>query len=161
MSLAPTLWDDLMVRCLVIVALLIALPAEAQVYKWTDPSGKVHYGDSPPDDAKKEELKIRIPSYDGPVQVRDWSAVLGTKPGAASSGQVTMYSTSWCGHCRNARNYFAAKRIGYREIDVEKSAEGAREFKRLGGRGVPLILVGAKAMSGFNPESFEELLSAR
>jgi glutaredoxin len=150
-----------MVRYLVIVALLIAAPAVAQVYKWTDPSGKVHYGDRPPDDAKKEEVKIRIPSYDGPVQVRDWSAVLGTKPAAASAGQVTMYSTSWCGHCKNARNYFAAKRIAYRDLDVEASPEAARDFKRLGGSGVPLILVGTKAMSGFNPESFEALLRTR
>ena len=147
-------------HCLVIVALLVALPASAQVYKWTDPGGKVHYGDRPPDDAKKEELKIRIPSYDGPVQVRDWSAVLGTQAGAAA-GQVTMYSTSWCGYCKNARSYFAAKRIAYREIDVEKSESAAREFKSLGGSGVPLILVGGKAMSGFNPASFEALLQAR
>ena len=149
-----------MYRCLFLAALLLAAPAAAQVYKWTDPSGKVHYGDRPPDDAKKEELKIRIPSYDGPVQVRDWSAVLGTKPGAAAGGQVTMYSTTWCGHCKNARNYFAAKRIPYRDLDVESSAGAASEFKRLGGSGVPLILVGGKAMSGFSPESFEALLRA-
>lgn len=86
--------------------------------------------------------------------------MLGTSA-AAAAGQVTMYSTSWCGHCKNARNYFAAKRIAYREIDVEKSEAAAREFKRLGGSGVPLILVGGKAMSGFNPESFEELLRTR
>jgi glutaredoxin len=147
-------------RRLVLVILLLAMPAAAQVYKWTDPGGKVHYGDRPPDDANKQELKIRIPSYDGPVEVRDWSAVLGTKPGAAAGGQVKMYSTTWCGHCKNARNYFAARRIAYRDIDVEASPEAAREFKALGGRGVPLILVGRKAMSGFDPESFDALLRA-
>ena len=145
-----------MYRALALAALLLALPATAQVYKWTDPSGKVHYGDRPPDDAKKQELKIRIPSYDGPVQVRDWSSVLGTRS-AAGPGSVTMYSTDWCGHCKNARKYFAAKGISYREIDVEKSESGAREFKSLGGSGVPLILVGGKAMSGFDAESFEAL----
>ena len=146
---------------LLVLALLLSTPAAAQVYKWTDPSGKVHYGDRPPDDAKKQELKLRIPSFDGPVEVRDWSAVLGTKPGAATTGQVTMYSTSWCGHCKNARNYFAAKRIPYREIDVENSPAAAREFKALGGSGVPLILFGGQAMSGFNPESFEALMRGR
>jgi glutaredoxin len=152
-----------MFRLLAYIALFLALPAAAQVYKWTDPGGKVHYGDRPPDDAKKEELRIRIPSYDGPVQVRDWSAVLGTRAGvpASAAATVTMYSTSWCGYCKNARNYFAARRIAYREIDVEKSESAAREFKSLGGSGVPLILVGGKAMSGFNPESFEALLQAR
>jgi len=147
-----------MYRALALAALLLALPATAQVYKWTDPSGKVHYGDRPPDDARKQELRIRIPSYDGPVQVRDWSAVLGSRP-ASAAGTVTMYSTEWCGHCKNARSYFAAKGISYREIDVEKSEPAAREFKSLGGRGVPLILVGGKAMSGFSAESFEALRS--
>ena len=144
-----------MLRYLAVIALLFAATAAAQVYKWTDPSGKVHYGDRPPDDAKK--LKIKIPSYDGPVQVRDWSAVLGT----TVAGQVTMYSTTWCGHCKNARSYFAARRIAYRDFDVEKSPEAAREFKALGGDGVPLILVGGKAMSGFSPEEFEALRRAR
>jgi glutaredoxin len=143
---------------LVILALLFVTPAAAQVYKWTGPDGKVHYGDRPPQDVKKQELKIRIPSYDGPVLVRDWSAVLGTTPAA---GTVTMYSTAWCGHCKNARSYFAAKRIPYREIDVEKSPEGASDFQRLGGEGVPLIVVGRRAMSGFSPEEFEALYRAR
>ena len=146
-----------MYRALALAALLLALPATAQVYKWTDPSGKVHYGDRPPDDAKKQELRIRIPSYDGPVEVRDWSAVLGTKARAGGSGLVTMYSTSWCGHCKNARNYFASRGISYREIDVEKSEAAAREFQSLGGSGVPLIIVGGKAMSGFSAEAFEAL----
>lgn len=149
---------SLMFRNLVVIALLFAAPAAAQVYKWTDPSGKVHYGDRPPDDARKQELKIRIPSYDGPVEVRDWSSVLGT---TASRAGVTMYSTSWCGHCKNARSYFAAKRIPYRDIDVEKSPEAAREFKALGGDGVPLILVGGRAMSGWDPGAFDALLRTR
>lgn len=147
-------------RRLCAIALLAASPALAQVYKWTDPSGKVHYGDRPPEEVKKQELKISIPSYDGPVQVRDWSAVLGAK-GAAAGISVTMYSTSWCGHCKNARRYFASKGIAYRDIDVENSPEAGREFKRLGGSGVPLILVGSKAMSGWDPEEFAALYGRR
>lgn len=147
-------------RRLLAIAFLAAAPALAQVYKWTDPGGKVHYGDRPPEDAKKQELKISIPSYDGPVQVRDWSAVLGAKS-ASAGGSVTMYSTSWCGHCKNARRYFASQGIAYRDIDVENSPEARREFKRLGGSGVPLILVGSKAMSGWDPEGFAALYGGR
>jgi glutaredoxin len=146
------------------IALLVASPALAQVFKWTDPSGKVHYGDRPPEDARKQELKISIPSYDGPVQVRDWSAVLGRKTPPASgaaAASVTMYSTSWCGHCKNARRFFASKGIAYRDIDVENSPEARREFKQLGGSGVPLILVGSKAMSGWDPEGFAALYGGR
>ena len=143
---------------IVVVSLLLALPAFGQVYKWTDSTGKVHYGDKPPEDAKKQELRIRIPSYEGPVEVRDWSAVLRRNaPEGGGTASITMYSTDWCGHCKNARAYFASKGIRYREIDVEKSESGRKEFKELGGGGVPLIIVGDKVMRGFSAEYFEAL----
>jgi glutaredoxin len=68
-----------------------------------------------------------------------------------------MFSTQWCGHCRNARAYFAAKGIAFNEIDVEASPAGYKEYKQLGGKGVPLILVGKKVMRGFSAERFEAM----
>src|SRR5512144_1761131 len=88
---------------------LAGLDASAQVYKWTDPTGKTVYGDKPPEDAKAREIKVQ--SYDQPAVVRDWSKVLRARPPSApgSQGGVTMYSTAWCGVCKMARAYFAAK----------------------------------------------------
>jgi SNF2 family DNA or RNA helicase len=37
----------------------LAFSVSAQVYKWTDRAGKVHYGDRSPDDAKSERVKRR------------------------------------------------------------------------------------------------------
>ena len=145
---------------LLLSALALAFPAAAQVYKWTDSQGKVHYGDRPPDDARKQELRIRVPTYEGPVQVQDWSAVIRKKGPAAAApdaGQVTMYATQWCGVCKRARAYFAAQGVRYREIDVDESEAGRREFEAYGGRGVPLILVGDKVMRGFSEKGFEKL----
>ena len=144
---------------LVAAAMALAPPAAAQVYKWTDPSGKTHYGDAPPDDAKKQELKIKIPSYEGPVEVRDWAAVIRKKaaPSAPAPDRITMYSTDWCPHCKNARNYFTAKGIRFTEYNVETSDTGRREYEALGGGGVPVIVVGSKVMRGFSPGSFEAL----
>jgi glutaredoxin-like YruB-family protein len=154
-----------MIRTALLVATCIAfaVPAAAQIYKWTDPSGKTHYGDSPPDDAKKQELKIKIPSYDGPVQVRDWAAVIRTKsPQAAPPpDRVTMYSTDWCPHCKNAKKYFESKGIRYTEYNVETSETGRKEYEALGGGGVPVIVVGSKVMRGFSPQSFENLRKAQ
>lgn len=136
----------------------LAFAAHAQVYKWTDADGKVHYGDRAPDGAAKQELRIRIPSYDGPVQVRDWASVIRTKAATPPSPQaITMYSTDWCGHCKNARNYFAAKGIQYTDVNVETSESGRKEYEALGGGGVPLIQVGGKIMRGFSAASFEKL----
>lgn len=50
---------------LAVAGLLAAMAASGQVCRWTDSTGKVHYGDRPPDDAKARELRIQ--SYDGPA----------------------------------------------------------------------------------------------
>lgn len=144
---------------LIAIALALTLPASAQVYKWTDPSGKTHYGDAPPDDAKKQELKIRIPSYDGPVEVRDWAAVIHKKSPQPppEPDRITMYSTDWCPHCKNARNYFNARGLRFTEYNVETSEAGRKEYEALGGKGVPVILVGTKVMRGFSAKAFEAL----
>lgn len=147
-------------RVLLASMLALATAASADVYKWTDERGKPHYGDRPPDEVKAQRVEIRIPSYDGPVQVQDWRAILLRKPApsAADVATVTMYSTSWCPHCKRARAYFAQKGIRFTEIDVEKSAAGRRDYEALGASGVPVILVGDKMMRGFSPEGFERLL---
>jgi glutaredoxin len=72
---------------------------------------------------------------------------------------VVMYATTWCPYCAKARGYFARKGIAYVEYDIEKSAAVNAEFKRLGGRGVPLILVGTQKMSGFSEQGLEALLA--
>lgn len=78
---------------------------------------------------------------------------------AESTPGVVMYATSWCPYCAKARAYFAKSGIAYVEHDVEKSAGANAEFKRLGGRGVPLIVVGRERMSGFSEQAFEHLIA--
>lgn len=73
----------------------------------------------------------------------------------AAPPSVVMYATDWCGYCARARAYFARNGIAYVEHDVEKSAHAAAEFRRLGGRGVPLIFVGRERLDGFNELAFE------
>ena len=114
---------------LAVAGLLAAMAASGQVYRWTDSTGKVHYGDRPPDEAKARELRIQ--SYDGPVEVQDWSGVLRGKTVAGSGPGLTICATSWCGYCKRARAYFAQKNIRYTEVDVEKSPEGKQRFKEL------------------------------
>lgn len=76
---------------------------------------------------------------------------------AAQSQQVpvVMYATAWCPYCAKARAYFKRTNTAYVEHDIERSAEAHAEFKRLGGRGVPLILVGSEKLRGFSELSFE------
>ena len=46
----------------ILLALCVALPASAQMYKWVDADGKVRYSDTPPPTNVKTE-KLRIPAH--------------------------------------------------------------------------------------------------
>jgi len=137
------------------IGLLLAASSVAQVYRWTDENGRVTYGSQPPASAKANVVEDRIQSYTAPKIER---APVG--PGGSRTTQpVVMYATSWCGYCAKARAYFARNRIRYTEFDVEKDPAAKAEFKRLGGRGVPLIVHGGQMMSGFSEESFEAFVA--
>ncbi len=85
-------------------------------------------------------------------------AAAGGRAGGAGSKQVVMYTTSHCPACKAAKQYMAQKGIPYQEIDVEASHDGMAAFQKLGGHGVPLILVGEKKMEGFNSQELERML---
>jgi len=136
--------------------IMLAFQAQgAEVYRWTDAAGQVHFGDRPPSEVRTETVDIRVNSYSGPPVVDIYEEfVAQSKRG---DRRVVIYSTSRCGYCRQAKAYFKEHGIPYQEYDVEKSRRGRAEFDRLGGRGVPLILVGNQRMQGFDPGRFERL----
>ena len=73
--------------------------------------------------------------------------VATAKANAHTSGDILVYSTTWCGDCRRARRVIAEAGLTYQEIDIERSAEAARLVERLmeclndGLRSVPTILL--------------------
>lgn len=50
---------------------LLAAPAVAQVYKWTDDQGRVHYSDTPPTDAEAALLPIESAETDLEATLRE------------------------------------------------------------------------------------------
>lgn len=65
----PTAWCS--VRLVLAVMLALAIPAaSAQVYKWVDEKGRVHYGEKPPAGAKSST--VRPPTApSGPAKAQD------------------------------------------------------------------------------------------
>lgn len=76
---------------------------------------------------------------------------------AAHDGKVILYSTSWCGYCKKARELLEENHIAYYEYDIEKSAEGAEQHKSLGGRGIPVLLVNGTMIKGYSPDKIFSL----
>jgi len=141
------------VRALLAGVLLVAAAddAAARIYKWVDADGATHFSDGQPDSGKVETVELRINTYTHP-EISD----LGTAADVQQQ-QVVMYGASWCGVCKKAEAYFQQQGIPFTKYDVETSAKGRREFKQLGGTGVPVILVGGRRMNGFAVENFERL----
>ncbi|HKP55520.1 MAG TPA: glutaredoxin family protein [Polyangiales bacterium] len=69
---------------------------------------------------------------------------------------ITMYSTSWCGACKQARAYMEANSIAFTDYDVEHDAAARAQAHRLNPRGsVPTISVDGDVMVGFSAGSLE------
>ncbi len=77
---------------------------------------------------------------------------------AGSPPEVRLYATDWCGYCQLTRQFFAAHGIQYVEYDIEKSSEALKEHRKLGGNGVPLIVVGDEVVKGWNEVALRRLL---
>ncbi len=138
-----------------IVLLAISGSSFGQIYKWVDEAGKTHFSSSPPTRGEAEIVKPKINTYTS----RKLPDPDNTKPGNKKSlrKSVVMYSAVWCGICKNAKRYFNQNGIAFKEYDIETSAKGRRDYKKLRGRGVPIILVGKKRINGFTPKSFKAL----
>lgn len=139
---------------MLVVMLFASLSAYSEIYRWTDAQGNVQFGDRPPASEKASRVEVNINSYES-VTIEPFVPFKSNRPSRAQS--VILYSTVWCGFCRKARNYLKEKNIPFTEYDVEKSEKGKRDYERLNGKGVPILLIGDKRMNGFSVSRFNKL----
>ncbi|MFW5450718.1 MAG: glutaredoxin domain-containing protein [Methylophagaceae bacterium] len=128
----------------------------ADIYKWVDDSGKVHFSDKVQQNHQVEKIELKINSYQG-VTYEPYQQDVGNDSEQESSKRVTMFSTSWCGYCKKARKYFNLNAIPFVEYDIENNQHAKKRYDSLGGRGVPLILVSNRRMNGFSESGFLQI----
>ena len=156
-----------------IILLLTVSIAGAEMYQWIAEDGSVTYKDTPPP-ASRKRSKVKVindndfapapPHQADPVTRSDKSSTIPAAQPAQTkkerfSGTVEIYITDWCGYCKQAQSYMKSKGIPYVAYDIEKDSAAKRRHKELGGRGVPLIIIGSNKMSGFSAESLEYYLN--
>ncbi len=71
---------------------------------------------------------------------------------AGYDSEVVLYATSWCGYCEKTRKLFEKNNIAYTEYDIEESSSANKEFKKLGGKGIPLVVVDGDIVRGYDPK---------
>lgn len=86
----------------------------------------------------------------------DVGKVAAGAPSADPQGRVVLFRTAWCGYCKQAAAYMSQKGIPFVERDIEAVPANRTAYQTYGGKGVPLMVMGDKTMSGFSPSSFDQ-----
>jgi glutaredoxin len=132
------------------------LPASAQVYKWTDAQGTVHYTDTPPPQQRASQLKTPPPGETGQA------ALPYELARAVKANPVTLYTTtrSACAGCDQGRALLHARGIPYTEKTVDTD-EDKEQLRQLAGKlELPLLVVGSRKVAGFQDAAWQAALSA-
>jgi glutaredoxin-like YruB-family protein len=73
--------------------------------------------------------------------------------------RIVLYSTSWCPHCKEAKDYFTRNNIPFINRDVELDSAAMDDLtKKYRSQGVPVIVIGEDQviLKGFSREKFEQ-----
>jgi len=73
--------------------------------------------------------------------------------------RVVLFSTSWCPHCKAAKEYFTRNNIPFINRDVEIDSDAMELLTgKYKSQGVPVIVIGddAVVLKGFDPDRFEK-----
>ncbi len=76
-----------------------------------------------------------------------------------TTATITVYSTTWCGFCHQAKKYFDSIGVTYKDIDVEKDPKQAEAMvEKSHQMGVPVIEIGDTILVGFDRPKVESVL---
>ena len=146
-------------RVLIAFSLLaFALTAAAQLYRWTDDSGKVHYTDTPPPaNAKNVQNKVTARSSDSEA------AVTAQQPYALQQAiknfPVTIFTSKDCGDpCKKGLTYLKSRGVPFTEKLVAKQDEIDELVKLAGAPRVPVLMVGIAVQKEYEEQAWREAL---
>ena len=128
------------------------------IYKWRDRGGVWHFSDEVPEGVRAE--RHRLPPDAPPARAAPAPAEGAPirRPTPGSGREVILYTTRLCPICDQAEQLLSEQGVRFKRFDIHDNGRGERQFRRLDGRGVPLILVGDARMDGFNRERLMEWL---
>jgi glutaredoxin 3 len=85
---------------------------------------------------------------------------MGHRRTREQSKRVKLYTTPTCPWCVVAKHYLLDHGITFAEVDIMSDGRGRREMVvTTGQHGVPVIVVGEKAMIGWNEVEFARMLA--
>ena len=158
------------IACLALCAIAFWGAVSAQtVYKSIGPDGHVVYSDRAPTSGHLEKtMKFAdLPSSALPAsaasfmeQFRRTHPADGAAAPTPATGGVTLYSAAWCGYCRKAKAWLAAKGVAYQDVDVDTpSGMAALAQSGSGGSGIPVLVAKGQSVKGFSAAAYDALFA--
>ena len=135
-------------------------PGAQTVYKSVGPDGKIRYSDRPPADGKLEKTLTfaNLPASTLPPSYLERLKKVEAAAATAPPSGVVLYSAAWCGYCKKAKAYLAARSVAYQDIDVDSPA-GMAAFAGVGGGGIPVLVSQGQAVRGFSTQAYDALFA--
>lgn len=148
-------------RLVLFIALAaLAATASAQMYRWTDDKGKVHFSDTPPPASAKD-----VQRKSGSRGAGAGDASNAPEPFALQQARrdnpVTLYSTSECGEaCDLARKLLNQRGVPFKDVRIANAEQLAELTRATGSNGVPAMTVGATVVKGFEEGAYHRALDS-
>lgn len=142
--------------------------AKRLYYQFVDDRGRVHFVerlDAVPVAWRKTMgyVELDVPPPLSPLDAQRLRASRSRRaePRAATSGgsaRVVLYSAEWCGACRKAKRHLERRGVDYDLLDVDEPENLEALVETTGGKGIPVLEVDGRVVTGFSAERYDELL---
>ena len=144
-------------RAVIFAALLgAACAASAQLYRWTDETGRVFVTDTLPPASARDVHKL--PAAPAGSAAADTASLPYAVQLAVKDSPVTLYTAPECEPCGTARSLLNARGVPFREVFVVDEAQQDELRKAVGALAVPSIAVGGSVQKGFEEGAYHALL---
>lgn len=155
------------------VLILAMGTSSAEIYKWVDDKGVIHFSDSGPQDnpdasnAEEATSADPEPQENAPPNVENRNVGLppdffdildesSAEAEAAEAPTVEIYVTSWCGYCNAAKKFFRSRGIEFAVYDIEKDRNAARRMMAMTARkAVPFVVINGHGIQGYSEQAYE------
>ena len=160
----------------VLALILVSGTSSAEIYRWVDEKGVVHFSDSPTQSVSEAGVKKKVsspgpnPEDNSPPATQTRTITLDPdffkpldegRPDRVSvnAPTVEIYETSWCGYCKKAKKFFRSRGIKFKAYNIEKDEDAARRMMTLTERrAVPFVVINGHPIQGYSEQAYEQAL---
>lgn len=134
---------------------LFGQTAQAQLYKWVGPDGKVTYSDTPPP-AGAKQLNTKAANAGGGSSVplpADVAAAVAKNP-------VVLYTAPNCNPCNDGRALLKKRGVPFSEKTITSYEDGEKLKQISGQTSLPFLTISSTKFSGYSSTEWDQALSS-